>query len=62
MTLYAELTLREVTLARLVLGENGRALCDECVYLYMFGYVAQLRYRIGLTGRTRDMISKRMQV
>ncbi len=58
----SELTLREVTFARLVLGENSRALCDECMYLDMFGYVTQLRQRLGLVGRTRDMITERIEV
>ena len=54
------LTLRKVTFARLVLGENSRPLCDDCVYLNMFRYVTQLQRCVGLVGRTRDMIMERM--
>lgn len=54
------LTLRKITFARLVLGENSRPLCDECVYLDEFGYVTQLRRCLDLVERTRDMITERM--
>jgi hypothetical protein len=52
--IHVKLTLREISLTRLVLSEYGRALCDKCMYLDI---VSESELAIEMH-RTRDMIAE----